>query len=145
MKTKINGNTALGRALNRALELGRAATAAAEDYAAARSVAVVAIAQGGIALRRGDALLLAGGEVSGRDKVTVTAHSGEVEHALSTAGISVADAIDRGLIKVDVTALRRHIAAGSLGNVTITEEREIGTPVFTPLAVADDKPKTKVA
>lgn len=66
MKKTINGNTALGRACNRALTLGRASTAAAEAYAEARSIAVVEIAKSNIVLRRGDALLLAQGEIAGR-------------------------------------------------------------------------------
>lgn len=133
MKKTINGNTQLGRACNRALTLGRASTAAAEAYAEARSIAVVEIAKANIVLRRGDALLLAQGEVTGRDKVSTSVNPADVEVALSDASIGVAEAIRRGILKVDLAALRK-----SNLDVQISEERDIGVPVFAPTPTADE-------
>lgn len=133
MKTKVNGNTALGRACNRALELGRAASAAADAYSDARSVAVVEIAKANIVLRRGDALLLAQGEVTGRDKVSTSVAPLDVEVALNEAGISIAGAIRRGILKVDLATLRK-----ACPDIKVTEERDIGVPVFSPHPTADE-------
>lgn len=133
MKTKVNGNTALGRACNRALDLGRAASAAADAYSEARSLAVVEIAKSNIVLRRGDALLLAQGEVTGRDKVSTSVDPLDVEVALSEADISIAGAIRRGILKVDLATLRK-----ACPDIKVTEERDIGVPVFSPHPTADE-------
>lgn len=132
MKTKVNGNTALGRVCNRALDLGRAASAAADAYSEARSLAVVEIAKAGVVLRRGDALLLSHGEISGRDKVNTSVDPLDVEVALEEADLTISGAIRRGILKVDLATLLK-----ACPDIKVTEQRDIGVPVFSPTPVAD--------